>query len=298
MHFWQSGSALRRIAGNYGFILPALVFFLTFSIYPFYKVATLSFFEWDGIAHTPTFVGGHNFLELLRDPIWWTSFAQAAYITVLALVFQNALALGLALAINRELRAGRWYRVIFFLPPILSGIVVGLIWSWIYDGRYGVLNHALQLLGLGAWQRSWLSDPATALTAVAVIHMWKGFGWGFIILLAGLQSVPVELYEAARVDGAGPWERFWHVTVPLMVPIFFQVSILTVLGTMQIFDVIVATTQGGPGYHTEVPVTRILATMLGSSRFGYACSLGVVFGFVLLASSMIQQRVARAVYQG
>jgi ABC-type sugar transport system permease subunit len=141
--------------------------------------------------------------------------------------------------------------------------------------------------------RAWLSDPKTALVSVAVIHMWKGFGWGFVILLAGLQAIPRELNEAAHVDGAGEWRIFSRITVPLMLPVFFLVSVLTVLGTMQIFDIIISTTNGGPGYHTEVPITRILSAMVGSSRFGYACSLGILFGLILLAVSLVQMRLSK-----
>jgi len=155
------------------------------------------------------------------------------------------------------------------------------------------LNFALHSAGLGHWARAWLADPKTALYGIAVIHMWKGFGWGFVILLAGLQAIPRELNEAARVDGAGEWTIFSKITVPLMLPVFFLVSILTILGTMQIFDIIVSTTNGGPGYHTEVPITRILAAMVGSSRFGYACSLGILFGLILLAVSMVQMRLSK-----
>jgi len=282
-----------RALAPYLYVLPAFLLFATFSIYPFYKLAALSLFDWDGITPTMRFVGLANYQEVFaHSPVFWRSFWQAGYITLLALVFQNALALALAMAVNRELRGGAAYRVIFYLPPILSGIVVGLIWGWIYDGNFGVFNETLKRLGLGDWARSWLADPKTALTAVAVIHMWKGFGWGFVIFLAGLQTIPQELYEAATVDGANAWCRFRHITLPLLAPVCILVSILTILGTMQIFEIIVATTQGGPGYHTEVPITRILASMLGSSRFGYACSQGIVFGLILFVVSLIQFRLS------
>lgn len=283
---------------NYLFILPALAMFATFSVYPFVKVFQLSLMDWDGISRQMSWVGLANFHEALaQDPVWWQSFWQAGYMTLLALTLQNGLALLLAMAVNRDLRGGAAYRAIFYLPPVLSGIVVGLIWSWIYDGNVGILNHGLSGIGLGHLARAWLADPHTALTAVAVVHMWKGFGWGFVILLAGLQNIPQELYEAAKMDGAGAWYRFRYITIPLMMPVFFLVSVLTILGTMQIFDIIVATTNGGPGYHTEVPVTRILVTMLGSSRFGYACSLGIVFGLVLLAASLVQMHISKQTSQ-
>ncbi len=285
----------RHLIGNYVFVIPALVLFFVFSIYPFYKVFELSAFQYDGISPDKVFVGMRNFSDLfLHNPTFWFSMKNAGVITLLALTVQNALALLLALACDRDLKFGGAYRVIFYLPPVLSGIVVGLIWQWICDGQYGLLNHGLALAGLEHLQRAWLSDPKAALYTVAFIHMWKGFGWSFIILLAGLQSIPRELYEAARVDGANAFHVFRHVTMPLLIPVFILVSVLTVLGTMQIFDIIVSTTNGGPGYHTEVPITRIVTTMIGASQFGYACAMGIVFGVVLLIISIVQIRVSKA----
>jgi len=279
------------------FVFPAMGMFLIFSVYPLYKVIDLSFFHWDGISNgTLKFAGFANYIEILsRDGVWWLSMRNATVITLLALVLQNALALALAWIVDRDIKAGQIYRTIFFLPPILSGIVVGLIWNWIYMGDFGLLNHVLNQVGLGSFARAWLADPRTALSALAVIHMWKGFGWGFIILLAGLQGIPRELYESARVDGASEWRIFWKITVPLMIPVFILVSVLTVLGTMQIYDLVVSTTGGGPGYHTEVPMTRIIAKMLGLARFGYACALGIVFGLILLALSLIQMQISKRV---
>ena len=289
---------IRKLMGNYIFILPAMGLFLTFSIYPFFKVFQLSATNWDGISPTLTYVGLDNFKDLLTDnSVFWLSMRNAVWITFLALTLQNLLALFLATLCDRDIRGGNIYRVIFYLPPVLSGIVVGLIWNWIYDGNYGLLNHFLNWIGLGDFSRAWLSDAKTALLGVAVVHMWKGFGWGFVILLAGLQSIPRELYEAARVDGASSWVVFKNITAPLMIPVFILVSILTILGTMQVFDIIISTTGGGPGYHTEVPITRIVTTMIGSSQFGYACAMGVIFGLVLLAVSLVQLRVSRMMRQ-
>jgi raffinose/stachyose/melibiose transport system permease protein len=285
---------LKDLLTTYLFIIPAFLLFCVFSLFPFLKVFQLSVFEWDGISTQMHFVWLENFkTAIFRDASWWISLRNAGVITLLALSIQNILALMLALIVDREIKGKNFYRVVFYLPPVLSGIVVGLVWNWIFDGSHGLLNFALQGVGLGHLARAWLADPHTALYSVAVIHMWKGFGWGFVILLAGLQAIPREFSEAARVDGAGEWYIFSRITVPLMLPVFFLVSILTVLGTMQIYDIIVSTTNGGPGYHTEVPITRILAAMVGSSRFGYACSLGILFGIILLAVSMVQMRLSK-----
>ena len=284
----------KDIFSNYLFVLPAVVMFCIFNIYPFYKIFQLSVFEWDGISNRMNFVGLSHFKDIIfNNSVWWSSVWHAAFITILALTVQNALALGLAVACDRDIKGGRIYRVIFYIPPILSGIVVGLIWNWIFEGNFGLLNHWLKAIGLGNATRAWLAEPGTALPCIAIIHMWRGFGWGFIIMLAGLQGIPRELYEAAKVDGATSWQTFWSVTIPLMIPVFILVSILTILGTMQIYAIIVATTGGGPGYHTEVPITRILTNMTGYGRFGYACAMGLVFGALLLIISLTQVRLSR-----
>lgn len=282
---------LKDTLENYLFILPAVLIFSIFYIIPFIWVFQLGLYDWDGILPTKIFVGLSNFKEIFfQDKIWWASMLNAGYITFIALLFQNTLAFLLALACDREMRLKNFYRVIFFLPPVLSEVVVGLVWQWILDGHYGLLNSWLVSLGLPNLARNWLSDPKTALTTVALIHCWKGFGWGFLIFLAGLQGIPRELYEAARVDGANAWHSFTRITIPMMVPVTILVAILTVLGTMQAFVLIIAMTGGGPAYHTQVPVLRILASMRGSSRFGYACAQGISFGVVLMAISFIQYR--------
>jgi len=281
---------------NYLFVLPAVSIFTIFYILPFLMVFQLSFFDWDGIVPLKQAIpiGLANFKEIIfQDKIWWQSMLNAGYITLIALTFQNALAFLLAWACDREIRGKHFYRLIFFIPPVLSEVVVGLVWQWILDGDYGLFNHWLLRLGFPQLVRHWLSDPRTALTTVAVVHCWKGFGWGFLIFLAGLQTIPKELYEAARVDGANAWQSFKNITLPLMVPVTVLVAILTVLGTMQAFVLIMAMTGGGPAYHTQVPVLRIFASMRGSSRFGYACAQGIVFGVVLIIVSFIQYRFSK-----
>ncbi len=286
-------SNFKETLENYTFVLPAVLIFSIFYIIPFIWVFQLGLYEWDGILPTKIFVGMQNFQEILTDRIWWKSMFNAGYITIIALTLQNALAFLLAWACDREIRMKNFYRVVFFIPPVLSEVVVGLVWQWILDGNYGLLNGWLQSLGLGGLARNWLSDPDTALTMVAIVHSWKGFGWGFLIFLAGLQTIPRELYEAARVDGANAWHSFRKITIPLMIPVAVLVAILTVLGTMQAFVLIIAMTGGGPAYHTQVPVLRILASMRGSSRFGYACAQGISFGVILMIISFVQYRFSK-----
>jgi ABC-type sugar transport system permease subunit len=285
---------LKSTLENYLFVFPAISIFMIFYVIPFFQVFRYALHDWDGILPTMTPVGLGNFTEIFfQDKVWWNSMVNAGYITLVALTLQNALAFSLAWACDREIRMKNWFRVIFFIPPVLSEVVVGLVWKWILNGQYGLFNHWLTSLGLGGLARNWLSDPQTALTTVALVHSWKGFGWGFLIFLAGLQTIPRELYEAARVDGANAWQSFRKITMPLMVPVIVLVAILTILGTMQAFVLIISMTGGGPAYHTQVPVLRILASMRGSSRFGYACAQGITFGVVLVIISFIQYRFSK-----
>ncbi len=285
---------------NYLFVLPAVAIFVIFYIIPFIWVFQLGLYDWDGILPTKIFVGFNNFKEIiLQDPSWWQAMRNAGYITLIALTFQNALAFLLAWACDREIRAKNFYRMIFFIPPVLSEIVVGMAWRFIINDVDGanIINRMLVSVGLPQLVHHWLSDPKTALTTVALVHSWKGFGWGFLIFLAGLQTIPRELYEAARVDGANAWQSFTRVTVPLMIPVAVLVAILTVLGTMQAFVLIIGLVGGELAGYTSVPVLRILASMRGSSRFGYACAQGITFGVVLVIISFIQYRFSKRARQ-
>ncbi|MBI4309784.1 MAG: sugar ABC transporter permease [Candidatus Omnitrophica bacterium] len=293
----KQAAILKNNLQNFLFVLPAFAIFTTFYIYPFFEMFNLSLHEWKGIG-PKTFVGLANFQELMGDGIWWSSMGHAAYITLIALTFQNALAFALALACDREIRMKRFYRVIFFIPPVLSEVVVGILWNWILDpgiqnGQHiGLLNHFLYMSGLPQLVHNWLGDPKTALTCIAIVHSWKGFGWGFIMLLAGLQTIDKQLYEAAKVDGASSWRTFINVTIPMMLPVILVVVILTILGSMQVFVLIISMVGKGLVFHTEVPVTRILASMSGTNRFGYACAQAVVFGAILVAVSFAVKKLS------
>ena len=287
---------------NFLFVLPAFVIFCIFYIYPFLNMIFLSFHEWRGIGPMH-FIGLQNYKELIGDNLWWGSIVHAGYITLIALTFQNALAFALALACDREIRMKHFYRVVFFLPPVLSEVVVGLIWNWILNPEFqngqhiGLLNHLLFISGLPQLVHNWLGDPKTALTTIAIVHSWKGFGWGFILLLAGLQTIDKQLYEAARVDGASSWKTFTNVTIPMMLPVILVVMILTILGSMQVFVLILSMVNEGLVNHTDVPVIRILSSMTGTYRFGYACAEAVIFGMILVGVSFITKKLSDRVKQ-
>ncbi|MDR3256235.1 MAG: sugar ABC transporter permease [Endomicrobium sp.] len=274
---------------NFCFILPALLLFLVFSLYPILRIFELSVFQWNGIGKNMVFVGLVQYKHILfNNPNFWNSMLNAGYITFLALIIQNTLALFLAILVNRNIKGKNIYKTIFFLPSVLSGIVVGLIWKFVFDGNFGILNHFLASIGFTNFQDfSWFSKTKTVLFAVTVAHIWKGFGYGFIIFLAGLQTIPVELYEEAEVDGADEWQKFKYITFPLLIPIFTIAVVLTILGSMQIFDLIYSVTRDVSVEHTYVPITQIYEYM-NNGEFGYSMAMTVIFATLLLMVSFIQ----------
>jgi len=293
----KSAAIFKDNLQNFFFVLPAFAIFCIFYIYPFYKMINLSFYDWLGIGPMH-FIGLSNYKELMGDHLWWDSIWHAGYITLIALTFQNALAFALALACDREIRMKRFYRVVFFIPPVLSEVVVGLIWNWILNpemqnGQHiGLLNHFLYTSGFPQLVHNWLGDPKTALTTIAIVNSWRGFGWGFIIMLAGLQTIDKQLYEAAKIDGAGTWKTFINVTIPMMLPVILVVMILTILGCMQVFVLILTMVNEGLVNFTDVPVTRIFSAMQSTNRFGYACAEAVIFGMILVSISFITKKLS------
>lgn len=278
----MTGYTLKDRTVNFSFVLPAFLIFSIFYLYPFFYTFILSFQKGDGIYYS-RFVGFANFKEILfygRD--WWRSMYNGFFITLWALTFQNILAFMLALGVDKAIKTGKIYRVIFFILPVLSEIIIGLLMREILISNPGILNQWLSRIGLGFIAHNWLGNESVLLTT-ALVHCWKGFGWAFVILLAGLQTIPEQLYEAARIDGANFLQSFFKITLPLLMPVISLVVVLTLLGTMQAFAMILALTRGAGGL-TEVPVMRIYNHLRGS-QVGLACAEGIVLGIILISFS-------------
>lgn len=234
-----------------------------------------------------------NSVSFSPDYVWWQSVKRSFYITLWALTFQNCLAFLLALAVDRAIKAGQFYRAVFFMLPILGEVVVGLLLRTILLSYPGIFNHLLENFGLGAWIQNWLGRDL-ALTTLAVSHSYRGFGYGFIILLAGLQTIPEQLYEAARIDGANAFYRFIKITVPMLIPVIFLVIILTILGTVQIIGLPMALTRGGPVGETTVAVYHIY-NELQNNYFGYASALGLILGLILISVSFSLLKLSKKI---
>jgi raffinose/stachyose/melibiose transport system permease protein len=269
----------RRLGGPlvrpYLWIAPALAVFAVFTLLPVAVALGLSFTAWDGTAD-PVFNGLDNYVQAFTDANYWTAILHNIQYAVGTVVGKLVLSLGLALAMNQVLPARAIFRTALFLPVVLSFVVVGLLWSWIFNYDAGLLNGMLGHLGLEGLQRDWLGDPKVALWALIIVDIWKWFGFHMIIFLAGLQSIPTELYEAGRIDGASSWRLLRFITLPLILPISLINLVLATSGAFNVFDVVYVMTEGGPVNATNVAMMEIYKQAFQFYHFGYSSALSVV----------------------
>ncbi|WP_083397200.1 carbohydrate ABC transporter permease [Plantibacter sp. MMLR14_011] len=282
------GRPLRRNLTGWLFLAPAIALIGVFTITPFAQAILLSFQSWDGVSPDTPWVGLANYEFIAGDVVFWASMRNVLFFGIVGFFLGNGIALGMALAVNRITRGKTFFRTVFYLPGVLSVVVVGLLFSFILAPGNGVLNRVLESVGLGALAENWLGDPAVALPAVAAVFIWFHWGFGFLLFLAGLQDVPKELYEAAELDGAGPWTTFRSITWPHLAPVTSIVSLLTLLAALQIFGTVQVLTNGGPGYHTMVPTLAIYNEAFVNWRYGSAAAMSVVFGGALVLLSVFQ----------
>jgi len=284
----QAARRIRRAATAYLFLSPALILIAVFTLLPFGEGILLSFQSWDGVARNAPFVGLSNYSKVIANTVFWASLLNALILGVIGFVVGNVLALAMALLVNNRGRTATFFRIIFYQPNILSVVVVAMLFDWLLEPKIGIVNRTLALIGATALQHNWLSDPGTALLAVSTAYVWHYWGFAFLLFLAGLQGIPSELFEAAAIDGAGTWQRFRHITWPQLTPVTTIVGILTLLYALQIFATVQLMTDGGPGWHTEVPTLLIYKEGFEFNRFGTAAAMSVVFGAVLMVLSLLQ----------
>jgi len=268
----------------YLFLAPAVVLLLGLTVYPLLYIVRISLYRLTPAGET--FVGLENFLRLLSDPFFFQSLGQTFLLMVGALTLEFLFGLSLALLLDSEIRARGLWRTLFLLPMILPPVVVGVIWRLIYNPNFGVLNGALQLLGVDTTRLTWLADPSVALAALVVVDVWEWTPFVFLILLAGLQAIPEEPYEAARIDGSSAWQSFRHVTLPLLAPAILVALLLRTMDLLRLFDQVFILTQGGPGFATETISLYIYKTAFRFFDFGYAAAMSLV----LLVATLIVSR--------
>lgn len=287
----------RRRAVGYLFVLPIAVFFVVFVAFPFLRSFYLSLTEWSGFS-SPRFIGLRNFQSLADDPVFWKALRTTIVYTAVTTILQTTLPMLLAAFVNIGWRGGVVFRTLLFIPVIVSFVVTALLWQLIYDPNFGTLNEVLRAVGLDALAHPWLADPTTVVPAIMLVSLWQSLGFYMLIFLAGLQGIDPNLYEAARIDGAGARQEFLKITVPMLRTVTAVVVLLNLINGFNTFDVIYVMTGGGPNRASEVLGTYLYKLAFGTESgatpsFGYATAISmVVFGLCVVAA-VGQLRISR-----
>lgn len=267
------------------FAMPALAVYLVFVIVPAVTGIGYSFTDWNAYNKSVNFVGFDNFAEIFSPDENYLLFLRNTLVfTVVSIILKTVIALALALLLNDTVkRLAHLYRVFIFLPAILPTLIVALIFKSILHPSNGILNQSLRAVGLDVLAQRWLVDPSIALFSVIGVDTWKGVGYIMVILLAGLQSIPRDYYEAAEIDGANAWQKLRFVTIPMLMPAIAVITALNVLHGLRVFDIVYALTNGGPGYATEVLYTVIFKAF-SQGRYGLGTALSTVLLVILLVA--------------
>jgi len=276
----------------YLFLLPALVLFALFILYPLVFNLVYSAYTIGSTLREWNFVGIANYKEIFDDFVFWRSLRNNFLFLAGVIVFETSLALAIAVLLDKSFRGRSFFRTIFFLPYIVSWVVMGLIFVRIYDPYIGFLNLFLKNIGLKSLTRHWLASPQTALPSLTAVFIWKMGGLAMLIFLAGLQGIPSQLKEAAEIDGSSKTGIFFHITLPLLRPIIAVVVLLLTIYSFRIFPLVYTTTRGGPHYATEVPVIYLYRLAFQFYRFGEACAVTVVVVFILIGFAALRGLVS------
>lgn len=278
----------RESIAGYLFIAPAVLHSLVFIVGVVVVSALVSTWRWD-LVSPPEFVGFDNYARLLDDELFFTALKNTAIFVLISVPLSIGLSLALALAANTKLRGMTFFRTAYFFPYVASMISVAIVFRWLFNSEYGLLNAFLGLFGVDPVD--WLGNCNTALPAVALVSVWKGLGWNMTLFLAGLQGIPAHLYEAAALDGAGRWQQFRDVTWPLLSPTTFFVSITAMLGFFQTFDSVYVMTGGGPGRCTTLYLNVVYQRGFQFFQMGSAAAMSWVLFAILAVITFVQVRV-------
>jgi multiple sugar transport system permease protein len=282
----------RDAAAGYVFIAPQLAGIITFVLVPLGLVFWYSLHEWNVLANTFNFVGDANYQQLLRDPSLPGVLTSSAIFSAGLVVLNMSLALLLAILLDQKLKGIVVFRTLFFSPVVVSLVAWTIVWSFLLQNNGGI-NGFLQLFGIKG--PNWLRTPETAMISVIVVQVFKNVGLNMILFLAALQGVPKELYEAARVDGASPWKQFRRITVPMISPTILLTSIITIVGSLQVFAQIAVLTQGGPGLSTTVLVYYLYQQAFQFHFFGYGSTLSILLFLIVAVLTLVQWQLRKRI---
>lgn len=286
--------SMRRAA--YFFLAPALIPIFVFFFVPALAAFLLSFTDFDiyslGNFEYARFVGLKNYRQLLDDPLFWKAMANTFYYVLIGGPLSIAASLGTALLLNSKLvRFRSFFQTVYFAPVVTTLVAVAVVWRFLYHPRFGLLNYALSFFGIAPID--WLGDPVWAMPAIILMSIWKNFGYNMIIFVAGLQNIPTQLYEAARMDGANTWQQFKNITLPMLAPTTVFVSIIAMIGNFQLFTEPYVMTQGGPVNSTLSIVLLMYQQGFRWWNLGYSAAIAFVLFGVILLGSLIQAQLQK-----
>lgn len=267
------------------FISPALFLMVLFLILPIFSVIFLSFTDWQLGQDSFNFIGFKNYINLFYDEVFYTSFKNTIVYVLIVLPFSVLGGLAIALLIESENSLKSFYRTMFFLPVMATLIAMSIVWEYILQPDFGILNQVLALFGING--KNWLNDKDTVLYVLAGIGVWQQLGYNMVLFMAGLMSIPSSLYEAAKLDGVNAFSRFFLVTWPLLGPVFLFVSVISFIKAFQVFDTVSVLTKGGPNKSSEVLLYTIYQEAFSFFRTSYAATISVVFLFFILLITLI-----------
>jgi multiple sugar transport system permease protein len=270
------------------FLSPTLVIFGVFVLFPVVFSFYLSFQKWNMFSSGATFVGLDNYAQIIRNPEFWTVLKNTFVYTVGTVPLNMVLSLIIAFFLNKKLAGKKILRTAFFTPVIMSSVAAAVIWRWVYEPNFGLLNTVLGWFGVPAI--NWLNDPTAAMFALIVMGVWKTFGVNMVLFSAGLQGIPDHYYEAAEIDGAGRWSRFWYITIPLLSPTTFFVLVMSVIGSFQVFDTVYVLTSGGPLGTTKVLVFYLYEHAFKFFEMGYASAVAYLMFAIVFILTLLQTK--------
>jgi multiple sugar transport system permease protein len=270
---------------GYIFLSPQLIGLLVFGLIPLVSVIFLSLVQWDGLSAIQ-FVGLSNFTNQLGDPDFRTALVNTAYYTLLVVPGGIILALLVALGLNK-VRGRDIYRVFYFMPVVTSSVAVSVIWLWLLNGDFGLINAYLHVL-FGVHGPNWLTDPHWVIPSLSLVAIWWGLGTNMVLFLAGLQGIPSSYMEASQIDGATRLQTFWNVTLPLLSPTLFFITVITIIGSFQVFDISYVMTGGGPVHASYTLVMHIYTLAFQKFTFGAASAVAVILFIIVLILTLIQ----------
>lgn len=256
-------------------------------IYPFFQSIYLSLTDWNGVTATKRWVGLANYRDMISDDRLWQALQNNLVWVIIGTLAPMIIGLFLAMLLWRQPRGFTVFRTAFFLPQVLSSVVIAIVWGWLYNPIFGLFNQLLERVGLESWQRAWLGDPTLALYAVLIAAIWAETGFVFVVFMAGLQNVNRDLIEAATIDGANAWRRFWDVTIPQLSNVITVIGSLLLIGGFNVFDIVFVMTGGGPNNATELIATYTYSEAFTQNRIGYAAALSLVMTVISLVVAVI-----------